>query len=143
MPKRTHLLFVFAALVLAACQAPPANPVDIRELDTCARCKMAISDVRYAAEVIDKAGAPHKFDDIACMVGYIKSKQPRRDYRASYVMDYDTKQWLKTEEASFVRGDQIRTPMSGGIVAFREKTRADSVASTFTGQVLAFEDLLK
>ena len=143
MPKRTHLLLVFASLVLAACQAPPANPVDIREQDACARCKMPISDLRYVGEVIGKAGAPLKFDDIGCLVGYVKSRQPKPDFRASYVMDYDTKQWVKTEEASFVRSEKIQTPMSSGMVAFRDKARAESVASQFQGQVLTFNDLLK
>ncbi len=102
---------------------------------------MPISDVRYAAELIDKAGAPRKFDEIGCLVNYVNLKHPKRDFRASFVMDYDKKQWLKSEDAFFVRSEQIRTPMSGGIVAFGEKGRADTVASQFQGQVLKFDEL--
>jgi len=143
MPKWTNLVLIAVALLLAACQEPPVKPVDIREQDVCARCKMPIADVRYAAELIDKAGAPHKFDEIGCMVNYIKLKHPSRDFRGTFVMDYDQKQWLKSDEAFFVRSEQIRTPMSGGIVAFREKGRADAVASQFQAQVLKFDDLFK
>ncbi len=141
MPKWTPLMLVASAILVAACQEPPAKPVDIREQDSCARCKMAIGDVRYAAELIDKAGAPRKFDEIGCMVNYIKLKHPKKDFRATYVMDYDKKQWLKSEDAFYVYSEQIRTPMSGGIVAFAEKARADSVASQFQGQALKYEDL--
>jgi copper chaperone NosL len=141
MSKWTPLTLVALALCLAACQEPPAKPVDIREQDACARCRMPISDLRYAAELIDKAGAPHKFDEIGCMVNYVKLKHPKRDFRASFVMDYDKKQWLKSEDAFFVHSEQIRTPMSGGIVAFSEKGRADTVASQYQAQVLKFDDL--
>lgn len=143
MPKWTNLVLIVVALLLAACQEPPAKPIDVREQDVCARCKMPIADVRYAAELIDKAGAPHKFDEIGCLVNYIKLKHPKRDFRGTFVMDYDQKQWLKSDEAFFVRSEQIRTPMSGGIVAFHDKGRADGVASQFQGQVLRFDDLFK
>jgi copper chaperone NosL len=141
MSKWTALVLVALALFLAACQEPPAKPADIREQDSCARCRMPISDVRYAAELIDKAGAPHKFDEIGCLVNYIKLKHPKRDFRATFVMDYDKKQWLKSEDAVFVHSEQIRTPMSGGFVAFADKSRADTVASQFQGQVLKFDEL--
>jgi copper chaperone NosL len=141
MSKWTALTLVAFALFMAACQEPPAKPADIREQDACARCKMPISDVRYAAELIDKAGALRKYDEIGCFVNDVKLKFPKRNFRASFVMDYDKKQWLKAEDAFFVRSEQIRTPMSGGIVAFSEKNRADAVASQFQGQVLKYEDL--
>ena len=58
-----------------------------------------------------------------------------------YPVNYDKKQWLKAEDAFYVHSEQIRTPMSGGLVAFTEKGRADTVAAQFQGQVLKFDDL--
>jgi copper chaperone NosL len=142
--KRTHLLLFVVSVLLAACQEPTAKPVDIRtEIDKCNNCKMGISDVRYAAELVDKAGTMRKFDEIGCLVSYIKSKAPQRDYRAAFAMDYDGKEWLKSDEAFYVKSEAIKTPMNGGIVAFKDKARAEAVAGQFKGQVITFADLLK
>jgi copper chaperone NosL len=138
------LSFALLAVVLSACQEPPAKPVDIKtETDQCTSCKMPIQDARYAAEMVDHNGTMRKFDEVGCLVTYIKNKVPRHDFRAIFVSDYDGKQWLKADEAVFVKSEAIKTPSDGGVVAFRDKTRADAVASQFKGQVIAFADLLK
>jgi copper chaperone NosL len=60
-----------------------------------------------------------------------------------FVMDYDSKQWIKAEEAAYVKSERIQTPMAGGIVAFGQKPRAEGVSSQVQGQVITFEDLFK
>jgi len=126
----------------AACQAPQDRPVDIRtDVDMCDYCRMAISEVRYAAELIDPGGMPRKFDEIGCMVRYARTNHPQRDFRATFVMDYESKTWVKGEEAYFVRSESIKTPMNSGIVAFRERSTAESAASRFKGRVLTYADL--
>jgi copper chaperone NosL len=133
-----------AVIFLVACQQPPSKPFDIHtEMDKCTNCKMGIADVKYAAELVDKAGTMRKFDEVGCLVSYVKAKIPQRDYRATFAMDYDTKQWLKGVEAFFVHSEAIKTPMNGGIVAFKEKSRAEGVASQFKGQVQTLAELLK
>jgi copper chaperone NosL len=143
MLKWTPFILISAVLILAACQEAPVKPIDVREQDTCARCKMLIADVKFAAEVIDKAGTARKFDDIGCMIDYFKTKQPMKNFRAQYVVDYDTKQWLKLEEAFFVHAKAIKTPMGGSTVAFHDKQRATSVAQQMQGGVISFDDLMK
>jgi copper chaperone NosL len=142
--KRTHLVLLVCSVFLAACQQPPARPVDIRtEMDKCSNCKMGIADARYAAELVDKNGTMRKFDEVGCLVSYIKTKAPQRDYRAAFAMDYDSKEWLKGENAYFVKSEAIKTPMNAGVVAFKEKARAEAIAGQFKGQVMTFEELLK
>ena len=59
--------------VFTNCQTRAFEPVAIVPEDMCSYCKMAISEKRYAAELIDSEGQAFKFDDIGCMVNFTKS----------------------------------------------------------------------
>ena len=58
------------AVFLAACAGEAIKPVDIEASDMCSFCRMAISEKRYAAEIIDAEDNVMKFDDIGCMLRY-------------------------------------------------------------------------
>jgi copper chaperone NosL len=100
---------------------------------------MSISQKQYASEVIDVHGKALKFDDIACMQNYIKNRKP--DVAATFVVDYETGAWLKAEEAYFVKSDQFKTPMSGSIVAFSNRKKAQATAAEYQGKELRNADL--
>lgn len=136
--RRIWLLGLFW---LPACQPAAPHPVEIAPEDMCAFCKMAISEKRFAAEIIPKDGEPLKFDDIGCMIRYMKIRQNRGEITAVFVVDYETREWLKAEEAHYVRSSQLTTPMSSGIVAYREKAQADTAVAKYRGELLRFADL--
>jgi copper chaperone NosL len=108
----------------------------------CAMCKMAISEKRFAAEFIDRDGQAFKFDDISCMVDYIKSRQRRDAIAATYLMDFDSRQWIKAETAYCVQSAEIKTPMRGGIIAFKDAASAASAAEKYHGQPRRFADFV-
>lgn len=66
------------ALMLSACGRSgwPEGMVEIKwDRDTCARCGMVLSDRRFAAEISGgPAGAVFKFDDIGCLLFWIRDK---------------------------------------------------------------------
>jgi copper chaperone NosL len=144
--KSTVSLGVLLACMLiglCSCQSTAElKPLDIKPNDTCHFCKLAIEQVQYAAEFITKDGFTRKFDDIDCMVKSAQ-KVKKTNVAAFYVMDYANKQWVKGEEASFVKSERIQTPMNSGIIAFKEKSTADSVASQYGGTVISLNDLIK
>ena len=45
-------------------------------------------------------------------------------------------QWMESDVAVFVRSSEIRTPMGGGIVAYRDATRAEQGAAAHHGEVV-------
>jgi len=102
---------------------------------------MAISEKRYAAEFIDSEGQAFKFDDIGCMANFIKSKKNPAKTIASFVMDFDERQWIKAEDAYYVRSSELRTPMNGGIIGFKTESKAQEAAGKFRGQMLRFKDV--
>src|SRR5690242_7074487 len=107
-------------IVLAQCQRGATEPVAIHPNDMCTFCRMSISEKRYAAELIDEDGEVFKFDDIGCMANFIKQKRNKATVHACFVMDFDRREWLKAENAFYVRSSELRTPMNGGIVAFQD-----------------------
>ncbi len=134
-------LAILISAVLAACSTKPPRPIDIDASDMCSRCRMAISQNRYAAELLDHDGNAFKFDDIGCMRRYTLDHRLDPKAQTYFVMDYQTQHWLDATQAAYVRSDAIPSPMSGQLVAFHDKPSAEAFARGVHGQVLDFEAL--
>src|SRR6266540_3325651 len=62
-------------LISWGCGTPSLKPVEIEATDMCSFCRMAVSEPRYAAEIVDREENVYKFDDIGCMVRFLKTHQ--------------------------------------------------------------------
>ncbi|HKZ79269.1 MAG TPA: nitrous oxide reductase accessory protein NosL [Pyrinomonadaceae bacterium] len=131
-----------AAIVLANCQNRLPEPVAIAPEDMCSFCKMAISEKRYAAEFIDSDGQTFKFDDIGCMIDFIRARNNAIKVSAQFVVDFDNKQWVNAAEAYYVHTPEIKTPMGGDTIAFKEEAKAQRAAAEYRGRLLRYNDLL-
>jgi copper chaperone NosL len=144
VPTEGHT-YVFCAavfvLLFLGCQTNKVEPVALLPEDTCAHCKMAISEKRYAAELIDSEGQAFKFDDITCMAKFIKSNKNTNKAVAHFVMDFDERQWVKAEDAVYVHSSELSTPMNGGIIAFRNQTKAQEANAKYHGKPLSFKEV--
>jgi copper chaperone NosL len=141
-PKRFYVALLLGALWLTGCAAPKFEPVEIEAEDMCAFCKMAISEKQYAAEFLNRDGDVFKFDDIGCMANYIEEKKARDTVAVFYAVDFDSKMWLKAEEADFIISPNFHTPMGGGIVAFKDGLRAGAAATANQGRQISFAEAL-
>ncbi|MFV0370726.1 MAG: hypothetical protein ACK5JI_03665 [Azonexus sp.] len=89
------LLLTPLAALLAACGKKDGWPEGMAEIkwdrDTCARCKMVISDRRFAAQL---RGGPKdtvfKFDDIGCLVFWMREQADKYPW----MLDAATRQWV-------------------------------------------------
>ena len=115
----TLRLFLLAAVLTAGCSAkadgPPAIQVD---RTACAHCTMLVSDERFAAAYERPSGEARVFDDIGCMQEAMKAETAPASLRVWY-HDVETGEWIRGEEAELVKTDRFKTPMGGGIVAYR------------------------
>ncbi len=111
------------APAMAGCGPGEARPVDISPEDTCAHCRMAVSDKRFACEIITEGGEALKFDDIGCLEEYLKNKPKEFLVAAIYYRDYLTNRWIADDGAVIVETG-IRTPMGSGKVAFENSETA-------------------
>ncbi len=101
------------------------KPVEIFPEDMCASCKMAISDHRFASEILTESGDVLKFDDLACLENY-RAVHPDLRIAAQFVKDYEAGTWLRWEDAVIVTTG-LFTPMGSGTVAVRDSSRAREI----------------
>src|SRR5262245_775361 len=139
--KRRGVALLLGALWLAGCGNPKIEPVEIAAEDMCAFCKMAISEKQYSAEFLNQDGDAFKFDDIGCLANQLKTIQNRRDIAAFFVVDYDVRQWVNAQQAYFVRSEEFKTPMSGRVVAFKDRSKAEEAAAKYHGSLLGFDEV--
>ncbi len=121
MPKAMCRLWIIA-LVVPGCGTREPKPIDIFPEDNCSYCRMAVSDQRFASEIIDTGGEAFKFDDIGCMLDFLKEK-PEVQAQARFVKDVETRQWIPYEKAVIIDSD-LQTPMGSGKIAFADAERA-------------------
>lgn len=132
---------IIGVTALANCQKQAIVPVAIAPEDMCSYCKMAISEKQYAAELTDSEGQALKFDDIGCMANFIKTKKNTAKPVGYFVMDFNERQWIKAEDAFYVRSAELSTPMNGGLIAFKTEAKAQEAAIKFHGKLLRFKDI--
>ena len=130
-------------MLLAACTAHPPHPVEIDPADVCAFCKMAISEKRYAAEMINAEGTAFKFDDIGCMIHFAKQRGWIEHPPVRFVHEYDSAVWLEASRATFVRSPEIPSPMASGLIAVQGPAKAKQYAARFHGTVHSLAELWK
>ncbi len=87
--------------------------------DVCERCKMIISEKNFSTQYLLPRGEARKFDDIGCMIEYLREREDDRDSLiAVYVRDFDTGEWIDGEKAFYFRGGDVQSPMGYGIISF-------------------------
>jgi copper chaperone NosL len=114
---------------MAACSAPGPAALDTRS-DACAWCRMAVSDQRFAAQLVAPADDPRFFDDVGCLAGYLRAKRDLPKGVIAYVADHRTLAWVEAGAAVYTKLDSLETPMGSHLVAHADagSRRADPVA---------------
>lgn len=121
-------LALWAAL-FPACHSSGVKPVEIFPEDNCALCRMAVSNLAFASEIVTVEGEALKFDDLGCLEEY-RSAHPDLRIAATFVKDYETKAWLR-EEQSVIVETGLDTPMGSGKAAVRDSLRAHELVKQF------------
>ena len=138
-----RVLLAVCVLLLIGCGSIELHPVELLPEDMCAFCKMAISEKRFASELITQDGEVFKFDDIGCLLRFRKERSHPELVAATFVVDFETHEWLRSEEAYFVKSKEFRTPMGGNLVAFRAKASAAAASARYQGVQLGQKALLQ
>lgn len=122
------------ALLLAACGAREPLPlaVDTRN-DQCASCRMAVSDPRFAAQIVAPGEEPRFFDDLGCLRDTLKEKPLSAD-AIVFVADHRTGVFVRAAGATFTRVEGLATPMGSHLVAHADAASraADPLAARGT-----------
>lgn len=111
--------------MLAACAGDADySPREINwDRDVCINCLMGLAEQEYSAQAINSRSKVIWFDDIGCLVEYMKTDDWKRfkgDGEVKmYVGDCENGGWIDVEKAWFRFGD--RTPMGYGYGALSTK----------------------
>lgn len=136
----TGLLFI--TLTLGSCNNSEAQALEIHK-DRCNFCEMTIADGRFGAEVITTKGRAYKFDDLICLLDYLKAYK-KTEMKSFFVNDYTKKNMLiDATQAFYVESASLKTPMRGNIAAFGSKIDAQLFADKVDGYVMRWADLQK
>ena len=122
MKKHRIVLGLVLGFFAAGCVGGEVRPVDIFPEDLCAGCRMAISDTRFASEIMTTDGTVHKYDDIGCLL-HARQKMLAHEIAAIFVKDYETLAWVPYGQSTIVSAG-IHTPMASGRIAFASADRA-------------------
>ncbi len=146
------LTLMVALTLLSGCggDEPSAGPPDIHYgIEECDYCRMIINQETFAAAAIDEAGTTTRFDDIGCLVDYLRQQRSARPPGESagggktWVHDHAGSGWIAAEPAWFVRDSRGLTPMGSGLTAFALRPDAEAFASEHGWQVQGWPELLE
>jgi copper chaperone NosL len=137
------VMFVAFALS-AACGVAAEGPPDIQvDRTACSHCGMLISEPVYAAGYRAADAAPRVFDDIGCLLEAAR-KERHPDTLRVWFHDAATAVWIDGGDAVFVGSPELRTPMGGGLIAYRDAAAAREQATRHRGRVInSWSDLLQ
>jgi copper chaperone NosL len=133
-----------AAIILAAvaCTRGPAEPaaLDTRN-DSCANCRMAVSDGRFAAQLAAPGEEPKFFDDLGCLGEYLRKKPTLPRGAVAFVVDHRTGDWVRASRAVFSRRDFLETPMSSHLIAHASPGSRDADPAAAGGTPVSGEEI--
>ncbi|WP_397540154.1 nitrous oxide reductase accessory protein NosL [Rummeliibacillus pycnus] len=159
MKKKLSIVIILTASLLGACNqndektthqhnsteqtTKASNTVDERlkeptKDDKCAFCDMKVFDAKqemgaFTAQAIKKDGSTMFLDDIGCILN--QERKDKETYE-KYVRDYNSKEWLKLDDAIIVKAD-IKTPMNYGYAFFKDQKSADAFIEKNKGAQIA------
>lgn len=137
---KKSILLLFAAVVLISCVSGEPKSLKLNS-DACDFCKMTIANGKFGAELITKKGRYYKFDDVSCMIHFVKS-DTTVSYKAFFVCNYLIDNTLiPAEKCYFLKGKSINSPMNGNAIAFVSKQEALQYQSKYKATLLSWKEL--
>jgi copper chaperone NosL len=140
MKRRRYAVLV--AALFAACAGGPAPPVALEAgAESCAWCRMSVSDPRLASQLVAPAEEPRFFDDIGCLRDFVRSTRARPEGMIAYVADHRTKAWVPAAAAVYSRCPGVATPMGSHLVAHADAASRDRDPAARGAQAVPGDDL--
>jgi copper chaperone NosL len=132
----TRVLLLLVLVSSSACGVRADGPPEIQvDRTACSHCGMLISEPVYAAAYRAPGADPRVFDDIGCLLEAVR-KEPARSSLRFWFHDLTTTVWVDGQQAVFVASPALRTPMGGGLIAYRDRTAAREGAARHQGSVI-------
>lgn len=133
---------VVALCLALACAGEPPGPATLEVgRQPCDHCRMTVSDVRFAAELVAPGEEPRFFDDLGCLTAYLRDHEPRPPDAVAYVADHRTRDWVPAGTAVYTRVETLATPMSSHLIAHASAASRDADRDAGDGIAVAATEL--
>ena len=137
-PRMAGMAVVSA--LLFSCGGTGPHPIKLN-VDSCDFCRMTVSDGKFGAEIVTKKGRVIMFDDLSCMVSYIRENDAENIGRY-YICDFpEENQLTDATTAWYVKHDKLRSPMGGNTAAFSSRSAADEFAAAHGAEVADWQSI--
>lgn len=134
---------VLAVLLLAAaCSsgAPAPASLDTKN-EWCRWCRMAVSDARFASQLVAPNEEPKFFDDLGCLGHYVAGSQALPPGTAAFVADHRTKAWAPASAAVYTRVAGLETPMGSHLMAHADAASREADPDAKGGTLAAVAEV--
>jgi len=128
-------------LLLSSCSSNP-QPFNYGK-DVCDNCKMTIVDPKFGGEIVTKKGKAYKFDDLICMIRFLKSGPVKKEGIAQKLAVNFEKQndFLDVNKIWFFINPELRSPMGGNIAALAQKKMAEKMKMADETKIFSWDEL--
>jgi len=126
----------------AGCSRGPAEPIALdTKNDRCGWCRMAVSDARFAAQLVAPSEEPRAFDDIGCLATFLKAGGAPAKGQIAFVADHRTKAWVRAAAAIYMKKPGLSSPMASGLMAFADASSRDADPDAAGGAPVTVRDV--
>jgi copper chaperone NosL len=136
---------IFGVLIfgLMSCNQGP-QPIRLGQ-DACSFCKMSIADNRFGGEIITNKGKVFKFDDMHCILGFMKANTiNNNDIKETWIVNFDEPHnFIAAPKAFLLKSSELHSPMGGNVASFRDENKLKDGAEKLKGVEVTWDALLK
>lgn len=138
--SRFVLMVIIISVMAIGCNTREETVPRIRYgEETCDRCRMIISERRFASAYRTNDNILRKFDDVGCAL--LHRVEQSEVIKQFWAYDYEETSWLDKSQVFFVHSKDLLTPMGYGIVAVKTEEHARQLAKKTSGQIVEFDQL--
>ena len=145
MSRSKVLPFLFLCFLIfsfLSCNTTP-QPIILGK-DACDFCKMAIFNEHFGAEIINKKDKAFKFDDMHCVLGFIKSGSiEKKDIKEVFVVNFEEPHnFIPASKAFLLKSPDLHSPMGGNIACFDDQLKFEEAMKKLKGEEISWNTLL-
>ena len=132
------IIIIVAGLLVFGCAG--GNEAEIAfGIDNCQSCNMVIDQPKEAAGLM-AGGEFFPFCNPICMIHKVNQlKVNRAKADKIYLSDYDAGELIPAAGATFFVG-RIQTVMNYGVLAFANRSTAEALAKSYSGEILGYNE---
>lgn len=134
-------LLVVCFILLCSCTTK-TQPLQLGK-DNCDYCRMTISDARFGAEIITAKGKAYKFDDMHCLLSFLKAGNVDTTKSRVYLVDFATHQLQLAPGMFILKSSALRSPMQGNMAGFSNKENLSKAQKDFNGVTISWSEALQ